>query len=62
MKPPAGSAAASNPRLSLPFFTGPHGDALIEAIPTCVDENHPARYEPVKAFDHLMKKIKQSSA
>jgi isopenicillin N synthase-like dioxygenase len=61
MKPPAGSAAASAPRLSIPFFTGPNDDAVIEAIPTCVDADHPAKYEPVKALDHLLRKLNVSN-
>ena len=61
MKPPAGSAAASRPRLSLPFFTGPDNDAIIDAMPTCVDENHPAKYKPVKALDHLLRKLAESN-
>ena len=61
MKPPAGSAAVLKPRLSLPFFTGPDNDAIIEAMPTCVDENRPAKYKPVKALDHLLRKLAESN-
>ena len=61
MTPLAGSAAAAAPRLSIPFFTGPHDDALIDAIPTCVDAEHPAKYKPVKALDHLRRKLKVSN-
>jgi isopenicillin N synthase-like dioxygenase len=60
-KPPSGSRAASLPRLSVPFFTGPHDDALIEALPTCVDEQHPPKYAPVKALDHLLHKLGMSN-
>jgi isopenicillin N synthase-like dioxygenase len=61
LKPPAGSAAAAAPRLSIPFFTGPHNDAMIEAIPTCVDAAHPAKYERVNAREHLLRKLKVSN-
>jgi len=61
MKPPAGSRAATQPRLSIPFFTGPHNDAIIKAIPTCIDAEHPAKYEPVRALDHLLKKLQGSN-
>ena len=61
MKPLAGSAAAAAPRLSIPFFTGPHNDAVIEAMPTCVDAEHPPKYEPVKALDHLLRKLHVSN-
>ena len=57
MKPPAGSAAARAPRLSIPFFTGPHNDALITALPTCVSEARPCLYEPVTAGAHLLRKL-----
>ena len=61
MKPPAHSAAARAPRLSIPFFTGPHNDAIIEAMPTCVDAEHPPKYEPVRALDHLLRKLSASN-
>jgi len=61
MKPPTGSNAAASSRLSIPFFTGPHNDAIIEAMPTCVDAEHPAKYEPVRALDHLLRKLQVSN-
>ncbi|KAL3815357.1 hypothetical protein ACHAXA_002141 [Cyclostephanos tholiformis] len=61
-KPPPGSIAASSPRLSIPFFTGPRNDAIIEALPTCVDEGRPSRYAPVRAIDHLLGKLQVSNA
>jgi isopenicillin N synthase-like dioxygenase len=61
IKPPPGSAAATSPRLSIPFFTGPRNDAIIEALPTCVDEGRPSKYAPVRALDHLLKKLQISN-
>ena len=61
MKPPKGSSALEAPRLSIPFFTGPHNDAIIEAMPTCVSDDNPPRYEPVKALDHLLRKLNVSN-
>ena len=61
LKPPVGSAAASSPRLSIPFFTGPHNDAIIEAMPTCISEAQPAKYEPIRALDHLLRKLGASN-
>lgn len=55
MKPPGGSRAASAPRLSIPFFTGPHNDAIID--PTLVDTENPPKYAKVKALDHLLFKL-----
>lgn len=33
-------------RYSIPFFFGPSGDALIECVPTCVNAERPALYQP----------------
>lgn len=46
VNPPLGTGTA---RISIPFFHHPNKDALIEAIPTCVDAGHPARYPAVRA-------------
>jgi isopenicillin N synthase-like dioxygenase len=60
MNPPCGSAAATNPRLSIPFFTGPRNNSVITAMPTCVDKDHPIQYAPVTAGDHLFKKLQKN--
>jgi isopenicillin N synthase-like dioxygenase len=60
-KPPPGSIAATSPRLSIPFFTGPRNDAIIEALPTCVDVDRPQMYPPVRALDHLLRKLRVSN-
>ena len=57
MKPPSGSTAATQPRLSIPFFTGPHDDARISCLPTCVSATNPAKYAPVSAGEHLRRKL-----
>lgn len=59
--PAVGSVAAGATRLSIPFFTGPHNDALIETIPTCVSPSNPAKHAPVKALDHLLSKLAASN-
>ncbi|CAK7202568.1 hypothetical protein SEUCBS139899_005292 [Sporothrix eucalyptigena] len=35
------------PRYSMPFFFGFNYEAVCEVVPSCVDETHPARYEPI---------------
>jgi isopenicillin N synthase-like dioxygenase len=40
---------AGTQRISIPFFHQPNHDAVIEAIPTCVSADRPARYTPVTA-------------
>jgi isopenicillin N synthase-like dioxygenase len=39
-------------RYAIPFFMGPALDTAIEAVPTCVDAQHPARY-PVITYGDL---------
>jgi isopenicillin N synthase-like dioxygenase len=45
------------PRLSMVFFTGPSDDTLVTPVPTCVTPDHPVRYEPINALDHLLVKL-----
>jgi isopenicillin N synthase-like dioxygenase len=54
--PPVGDTA-HNRRRSMAFFHDGDWDAIIECLPTCCDEGNPARYEPVRALDHLMNKL-----
>jgi isopenicillin N synthase-like dioxygenase len=42
-------------RHAIPFFFGPGLDAIIEPVPTCVSETHPAKYEPLLYADHRRK-------
>jgi isopenicillin N synthase-like dioxygenase len=43
---------AASDRYSVPFFYGPNPRALIEPIPTCVDEDHPRRFATCTAQEH----------
>jgi len=49
-------------RYSIPFFVGANADAVIEALPSCVDPEHPSRYPPVIAGDYIMQLIRQGYA
>lgn len=40
-------------RYSIPFFFGPNYDTVVEALPSCVDEGHPAKYPPVTSGDYI---------
>ena len=42
-------------RYSVPFFFNPNLDAMIETIPGCIDDAHPARYEPIRYEDYYRK-------
>ena len=56
--PQTGSEAAKMSRLSMPYFSGPHDDALIETLPTCISDGDTIRlFTPIRAGDHLMKKL-----
>ena len=44
-------------RYSQPFFFDPSMDSLIEALPSCVSAQRPAKYEPVLYGDYLMERI-----
>lgn len=56
---PEGAGARS---LSLGFFHQPDADALVEALPSCVSAERPARYPPVRAGDHLAAKMARQHA
>ncbi|MGD9751956.1 MAG: isopenicillin N synthase family dioxygenase [Acidimicrobiia bacterium] len=43
---------AGTDRYAMPFFFGADDDALIEALPTCVSAERPARYEPITNGDY----------
>jgi len=47
-------------RYSSPLFFGTDYDVLIEALPTCVSPEHPAKYSPVKAGDYVKFKLAAS--
>jgi isopenicillin N synthase-like dioxygenase len=44
-------------RRSVAFFHDGNYDALIECLPTCCSEDHPPKYPPVRAGDHLLAKL-----
>lgn len=39
----------STSRYAMPFFLGFNPEAVCEVVPTCVDKDHPALYEPISA-------------
>jgi isopenicillin N synthase-like dioxygenase len=54
------NASSSTRRLSVVFFSQPNHDADISALPSCVKPGEAGKYPPVKAYDHLMGKIRKS--
>lgn len=55
--PPPTVESGSALRRSMAFFHDGNWDAVVECLPTCTDDAHPPRYEPVRAIDHLMNKL-----
>lgn len=55
--PPARPATGVNGRRSMAFFFDGNWDMVVEALPTCVSADRPAKYAPVQAGEHLMAKL-----
>ena len=62
-RPPPGSNATSAPpkagaekpiksRYSIPYFVAPDNDAIVRCLASCVTDERPERYEPVKFADY----------
>jgi len=49
-------------RQSIAFFVNMNGDATIFPFDSCVDDEHPPRYGPIKASEHLIQRHRQSMA
>jgi isopenicillin N synthase-like dioxygenase len=56
--PPTGEGRCL--RRSAAFFHEADSEALVEVLPTCFDADHPARYAPVLAGEHLLAKLRGS--
>lgn len=59
VNPVEGSASAAR-RQSIPFFFNANWDAEVSCLPSCLDENGQARFEPVLAGPHLLGKFRQT--
>lgn len=47
------------PRLSIPFFLHPRSDMDLSCLPGCLDEKHPAAYEPITAGEYLAERLRE---
>jgi isopenicillin N synthase-like dioxygenase len=54
---PPRTAGGDGRRLSIVFFHQPNGDAVIEALPTCVAEGAAPLYAPTTSGEHLTMKV-----
>ena len=55
--PPPRHVDGESRRRSIAFFQDGDHDAVVSVLPTCIDADHPARYEPVTIGDHLTAKV-----
>jgi isopenicillin N synthase-like dioxygenase len=62
VNPPAEEAREHSRRMSCAYFLQPNYDSVISPLPACVDDEHPARYEPVTAAGHLIAKMERQYA
>jgi isopenicillin N synthase-like dioxygenase len=53
---------AGRPRYSLAFFADPNPETLIACLPTCVDEDEPAKYPPISFADYQRERSKSGVA
>jgi isopenicillin N synthase-like dioxygenase len=44
-------------RYSIPFFFGADYDAVMETLPSCIDEARPMKYRPITAGEHVRMKL-----
>jgi isopenicillin N synthase-like dioxygenase len=61
VKPPVVDGTIER-RRSAAFFHDGNADAIIAALPACVDAEHPLLYEPVRVADHIEAKLAGSRA
>ena len=47
-----GNERITRERYSIPYFVAPDNEEIVSCLATCVDEKHPARYEPIKFADY----------
>ncbi|KAI2506435.1 iron ascorbate-dependent oxidoreductase [Fragilaria crotonensis] len=47
-------------RQSIAFFVNINGDADVETLSTCIDDDHPLKYEPVTAGQYVLSKYLKS--
>jgi isopenicillin N synthase-like dioxygenase len=50
-------APTDRSRFSVPFFVNPDADTVVDCLASCVDPDHPPRYEPVTAGEFLAMRI-----
>ncbi len=49
-------------RYAIPFFFDPRVDTVIDPVPSCIDDEHPKRHEPIVYRDYLTEFMRQGYA
>lgn len=47
-------------RRSIAFFVNINGDAVVETLPSCVDDENPIKYKPITAGQYMQHKYLKS--
>ena len=61
VNPPRDQATGSR-RQTVGFFLHPNYDAEVACLPTCTDADHPPRYAPILAGEHMLAKLERREA
>jgi isopenicillin N synthase-like dioxygenase len=61
VNPPREQATGSR-RQTVGFFLHPNYDAQVACLPTCTDTDHPPRYAPILAGEHMLAKLERREA
>lgn len=54
---PKGDAARQS-RYSMPFFMHPNPETRLDALPQCVDADHPLQFAPISAHEYLQERLR----
>lgn len=49
-----GDERMTTARYSIPYFVSPEGPTVVECLPSCTDETHPAKYKPIRWNDYML--------
>lgn len=49
----------SEPRYSIPFFLHPRSEMRLDALPECIDENHPKQWDDITAGEYLQERLRE---
>ncbi len=47
------------PRYSIPFFLHPRSEMRLDALPECIDDNHPKQWDDITAGEYLNERLRE---